>query len=943
VWRRRFRLLFGCLALLALLLPHALRAEDRITAAIDNTRRTPLPGHVRPRIAAGVDQGLADPSMQLPYVTLLLKPSPAQQADLDGLLTRQQDPSSSDYHNWLTPEQYAGRFGLSQPDIDKLVAWLGQNGLTVKSTARARNAIAFGGTAGQIGNAFGVEIHRYQVGGEQHYAIAAEPTIPEAIEGVVLAIRGLDDFRWKPKLRRSVHPRDTQDGVDYLAPDDISTIYDVTPLYNAQINGAGQTLVIVGQTDIILSDITYFRSYFGLPANPPTVMLVPGSQDPGIGVDSGDLAESDLDLELSGSVARNATILFVTSTYVQDSLQFAVDQNLAPVISTSYGDCEPDMGSAMAMALASLASQANSQGQTLFAASGDFGAADCFGDGDGDAIDNGNSVDVPAALPQVTGVGGTEFNEGSGNYWNSNNTANHESARSYIPEIVWNDSIEEQEPAASGGGASIFFTKPVWQTGVGVPNDGFRDVPDVSMSASNEHDVYEVYTDGSFQGYGGTSAGAPQFAGIAVLLGQYLVANGYQSNAKLGNINPTLYKLATVGGVYHDITSGNNTVIFTTPPIIGFSAAPGYDQVTGWGTPDVYNLVTAWHGHTVAPPQSVTMALAASPTRVAFTATTVLTATVTGANGVEPTGSVVFSASGSPLGTATLSGSGSSATASVTLNGVQLAVGPNVVTASYGGDATYYGEASSVTIDETSPSNGFPLIPENGAVNAASYTASVAAGGLLSLYGTQLAPVVGSATIVPWPTMLAGTSVSVNGFPAPVYYVSPGQLNIQVPFEVSSGSSSTLVSLTVDNNGESAIDSFYVMAVAPAIFTTNSQGTGQGAILNNSTYQLVDASHPATPGSTYIQIYCTGLGPVSNQPADGAVSPSSPLAETSVEAQVTIGGVTESAIFTGLAPNLVGLYQVNALVPAGVPAGTANVAISIAGVNSNTVTIAVGP
>ena len=209
----------------------------------------------------------------------------------------------------------------------------------------------------------------------------------------------------------------------------------------------------------------------------------------------------------------------------------------------------------------------------------------------------------------------------------------------------------------------------------------------------------------------------------------------------------------------------------------------------------------------------------------------------------------------------------------------------------------------------------------------------------MSVFGSQLAPVSVSASSVPLPTMLAGTTVTINGIPAPLYYVSPTQLNIQIPYEVSLGPS-----LTVQNNGAGVNYILSVAGTAPAIFTTNAQGTGQGSILNNTTYQLVDASHPATPGSAYIQIYCIGLGPVSNQPPDGSASPSGPLAETTTPTQVTIGNVQADVIFSGLAPGYVGLYQVNALVPAGVAAGSAvPVVISMGGASSNTVTIAVGP
>jgi uncharacterized protein (TIGR03437 family) len=878
-----------------------------------------------------------DPSLSLPYVSLLLKPSAAQKADLDQLLAQQQDPSSPNYHGWLTPEQYADRFGVTQADMDKMVAWLGQHGLTIKSVARARNAIAFGGTASQIESTFGVEMHRYQLAGQPHYANTANPTIPAALQGVVLGIHGLHDFRLKPRLSAAAHPRDNTSQGEALAPGDIATIYNITPLYNAGIDGAGLKLAVAGQTSIEMSDITAFRNYFGLPANNPTVMLIPGSPDPGI--NQGDLQEADLDLELSGAVARNATILFVYATEVFDAWQYAIDQDLAPVISISYGDCELDMGRGDADMYETWATQANAQGQTIFAASGDSGAADCFGEGDGPAIDDALSVDVPAALPQVTGVGGTTFNEGGGRYWSSTNGASQTSALGYIPETAWNDSATEGSPVASGGGASTFFSKPSWQTGTGVPNDGHRDVPDVAMSASPVHDPYVFYNAGSLSEIGGTSAGPPQFAGIAILLNQYLIKNGYQQSAGLGNMNPALYQnLALVPGVFHDITTGNNIVIPCNQPCtgaaIGYNATVGYDRVTGWGSPDVYSLVMGWHNSGVTAKDAAAVTVTANPNRVAFTGTTSLTATVTATNGGAPTGTVTFSLGTETLGTATVNSGG---VATLTFSGVLLAVGANTVTVQYNGDNTHNGAATSVDVVESTPSNGFPSVTS--LANAASFTQSFAPGGILSIFGTQLAPATSGAPGVPLPTMLAGTTVTIDDIPAPFYYVSDTQLNIQIPFEVTPNSSS---SLRVENNGESAFTSFTVNAAAPAIFTMNSQGTGQGAILDNSTYQLVNASHPATPGKSIIQIYCLGLGAVSAPPADGAASPSSPPAQTTTQAQVAIGNQPATVYFSGLAPGFVGLYQVDALVPATAAAGSAvPVVVSIGGVTSNTATIVV--
>jgi subtilase family serine protease len=266
----------------------------------------------------------------------------------------------------------------------------------------------------------------------------------------------------------------------------------------------------------------------------------------------------------------------------------------------SYGQCETLTSSAEAASLRAWAQQASAQGMTWFAASGDSGGADCY---DGTSRSPaGLAVDLPAALPEVTGVGGTQLSEADGNYWNSSNDTNHASAMSYIPEIAWNDSTTGS-PASSGGGASSLFAKPSWQTGSGVPADRARDVPDVALPASAGHDGYLFFTSGKLQVVGGTSAGAPTFAAIALLLNHYLVSIGALQAPGLGNMNPRLYSLAAANSsVFHDVTTGNNIVtacsggrrsICTADPV-GYSAGAGYDQVTGLGSVDAYSLITGW-------------------------------------------------------------------------------------------------------------------------------------------------------------------------------------------------------------------------------------------------------------------------------------------------------------------------------------------------------------
>ncbi len=517
----RFAVLVLLLQVLAVRAPgQQIVPQNRITRPVDNSQRVTLNGHVHPAARPENDQGRVSPSLQLSYATLTLAPSAAQQSALDQLLADLQNPASPNYHHWITPEEYAQRFGAPDSDLNTLSTWLQSQGLKVDSVARGHNSIAFSGTAAQFEAAFQLEIHNYLVNGETHFANAAEPSIPAAFGGAVTGIRGLNDFRMKPASRLRLHPDYTSSrGVHQIVPNDLATIYDVNPLYAAGINGTGQKMVIAGQTEINLSDIEQFRSMYGLPANDPQPLLVPGSRNPGIS--SMDLPEADLDLEWAGSVARNAAITYVYAEDVMTSVEYAIDQDLAPVVSVSYGSCEPETLSTDLSAFRSWAQQGNAEGITWFAASGDNGAADCD-----DQTNPGLAVDAPGSIPEVTDVGGTEFVEGSGQYWSSTNSSTGASALSYIPETTWNDSAADGEPSASGGGASVVFAKPSWQTGPGVPSNNARNVPDVALSASADHDGYYVFTSGALQIYGGTSVPAPSFAGITVLLNQHLGGAG---------------------------------------------------------------------------------------------------------------------------------------------------------------------------------------------------------------------------------------------------------------------------------------------------------------------------------------------------------------------------------------------------------------------------------
>ena len=651
----RMNVVTSIFAVLVLASAAPAQIRNRITQKIGDTEPEVVAG-VHPLARAEFDQGRVEGSMSIHRAAIVFKLAPAQQAALEKLLAEQQDPHSPNYRKWLTPEQYAARFGMSDGDLAKVSAWLKSQGLSVDGYSRARTRVFFSGDAAQVESAFHTELHRYLVNGEISLANAVEISVPQAISGMVLGVRGLENFRPRPRVRVAVRPNFTshQSGNHYLAPGDFATIYNIP----AALDGTGQKIAIAGQTDINFSDIDAFRAAAGLPARTTggnanfQKVLIPNG---GSGFSDGDEVEANLDLEWSNGVAKNATILYVyagansPTLNVFDALQYAVDNDVAPVVSTSYGNCEANL-TGFLQTLQQAAQQANSQGQTITAASGDSGAADCD-PATVNSATHGLAVDAPASLPEVTGIGGSEFNgdaeatltgtapnttASATTFWGgtTSTTDNLSSALSYIPETTWNDTPASVAASlglsATGGGKSKVFSKPSWQTGAGVPNDASRDVPDVSLSGSPNHDGFLVCSQSFFVGVtpavsscttgfrasdgsslavvGGTSAGAPAFAGIVALLNQKTGSNG------LGNVNPTLYSLASTNGVFHDITTGNNIVPCvqsskgcpTAAPFqYGFSAGAGYDQVTGLGSVNVTNLANAWAALTPAPDFSV--------------------------------------------------------------------------------------------------------------------------------------------------------------------------------------------------------------------------------------------------------------------------------------------------------------------------------------------------
>jgi len=1029
---RRLRHAISCAVTLVVLSPLSAQ-PSRIVRRVDASRTVALPGHLHPLADSHSDQGRLNTGDRLGPVTVIFRKTPEQQAELDRLLREQQNPVSPEYHRWLTPEQYAERFGLNADDTSKVAAWLRSQGLSIESVARSRTWIAFSGEVGRIESALGTQIHRYLLTHKAHFAPAVEPRVPEALEPVIAAIDGLDDFESRARRER---PADNLTNGRYgLGPGDWATIYDVGPLYNSGIDGTGQKIVVAGRTNLDVSDIQTFRSHFGLSKNDPEMILF--GPDPG--TVSGDVGEATLDVAWSGAIARNATILYVYSTSVFTSVQYAVDQNLAPVISYSYGYCERFQAGNAPLVRRAIAQQANAQGITWIASSGDSGGAACEVHEVNPLATKGKSASFPATLPEVTAVGGTEFNEGSGKYWAPGNTSTFSSALSYIPEVAWNDTASENVIEASGGGPSILYSKPAWQSAPGVPSDGARDTPDIALAASWVHDGYLIYRSGGLCLSGGTSAAAPAFAGVLALLNHYLVSKGIQDQPGLGNVNPALYRLAqTNPEAFHDIAAGDTNVpcprnsTDCTRGYLGYTAGTGYDLATGLGSIDVFNFVTSWNTSGAATTTTAT----ADPADLLITGSLQLTATVAAASGsTVPTGSVTFSRGTTLLGTAILAKSEdfNSARSVLKLSGGVLDIGTNVITASYSGDATWNGSAGTISVSVRVPTDAAAVVPTiipnpvyqqppdadgytffynmkltevagvgatltgmtidgfrypvstffsspnilprgsiiaglrsrfifaptviaygfsgidangnqwsqetpvqfygpayfsviTGLSNAASGQSVYAPGMALSVYGSGLASLTETATSLPLPATLANVSLTVNGVPAPLYFVSSGQINVQIPYETQTGAAV----LDINSQGNKYSFSFLVQSAAPGIFTD----------LKKNTVPFASAARGQT-----VTLFITGEGTVSPALASGATPPpDTPVASLPAPTQsvsITIANVPATIQFIGIPPGLAGVTQVNFTVPNTAPLGAQSVVVTVGAASSLPATLIV--
>ena len=673
-------------------------ATPRIAGAIDETKWVTLTGNAHRVGLDKYDQGALPESFHLDHLYLQLRRSPEQDQALEYVLRDLQTPSSANYHQWLSAQELGKSYGPAQADIDAVVYWLNLHGLQVNQVFKSGMIIDVSATVGQIHEAFRTEIHKYQINGRQHIANASDPQIPAALAPVVAGFNSLNDFLPKSLLRKprpnfSFPCTGCPDGFAgqeqyYEAPADFAIIYNVAPLYKDKnpITGKGQTVVVLEDTDMLAADVVSFRSAFGLSSYSGTFKQIHpglGCSDPGL---NGDEDEAALDAEWAGAVAPDAAVDLASCADTQTNFGgYIAAQNLLntshppPIMSSSYGACEAQEGPAYNAYLAELWREAALEGVSVFVAAGDGGPDGCDDFDTALYAVSGIGVDGDASTPYDVATGGTDFldtlTNQNGKYWNTINKSARESAKSYIPEMPWNQScagsvLFEYFGFTSGlefcnsvegsnfldivggsGGPSFIYGKPSWQKNVyGMPDDGKRDLPDVSLFASvflNHAIVYCMSdenqggapcnfsnaVDAFYNSAGGTSFTAPQFASIQALINQK--AGGTQ-----GNPAPTYYELAraqygtsaapnkdgltlcnsTIGDaisptcIFSDVTAGNNNIpcygtqncygstgatygILSTSDRklqLAYPAQTGWDFGTGLGTVNVTNLVKSW-------------------------------------------------------------------------------------------------------------------------------------------------------------------------------------------------------------------------------------------------------------------------------------------------------------------------------------------------------------
>jgi subtilase family serine protease len=692
------------------------QAVPLILSPVDESERVTLHGNTRPDAVPANDRGAVEDSFPMKGIELLLKRSPEHEQAAAALADELERRGSRQFHKWLTADEYAERFGVHPHDVAAIAEWLRGHGFSIDNIGPNRMTILFSGTAGQVKQAFGTEIHALEVKGERHITNMSDPSVPAALAPAIQGIVSLNDFRPKPAVVPKPQYTFTIGtyGTFYaVVPADLATIYDFNPLFGAGITGQGQTIVLIEDTDLYNpNDWQTFRNAFGLDAYKgasfETVHPGFGCPDPGVNP-NGDDSEAALDVEWASAAAPSAKIKLASCANTTTvfggliAIQNLVNQPRVPsIISMSYGLCEVENGAASNAAFKDAYQQGVLEGVSMFVSAGDEGAASC--DPDSSVAVSGVAVNALASTVYNVAVGGTDFGdlyeslEGGApqsTYWNSTNGPTFGSAKSYIPEIPWNDScasflIYTAEGFSTGYGANGFcasagaapylttaagsggpsncatgesllgnipstytgptptdgtcrgWKKPAWQSVLGNPNDGVRDLPDISLFAADgvwSHFYILCNTDPETGGpctgapgnwseqnfAGGTSFSSPIMAGIQALVNQVWGPQGNPApiyyalaNLEYGKAGDPGCQTFAAGGpapncVFHDVTIGDNDIDCTGPyncfdPDAGegvpgalslsdfsyeptYKAGAGWDFATGLGTVNATNLV----------------------------------------------------------------------------------------------------------------------------------------------------------------------------------------------------------------------------------------------------------------------------------------------------------------------------------------------------------------
>ena len=591
---RSFSSLIVLLALLALVgesfaeVRTTIAPQVRITKPLSNAKRTTLFGHTPKALNRASKLGRVDPGTPAQHLILALKSSQQQEREARRVIDEQQDKRTVNFHQWMTPEEFGAHFGVHDSDVENVKAWLSSQGFSVESVAKSKRAIQFSGTIGQLENAFQTEMHYFLMpNGETHVSNDRNITVPEALSPVIAGIPTLNNLfrrthqtpvahysRMKlgPKFSNGANCGNPANNDCFVGPGDFATIYNTAPLLAAGINGSGVTIAIVGRSDILMSDVQTYRQLFNLPVNDP--IFIHAGQDNGI--EPGDDGESDLDVEISGGIAPNATIKFVigTPTFLVDgitnSIQYIIENNVADIMSTSYGDCEANEGAGGNAFNSQMFEQAAAQGISIFVADGDNGPAECDDSNDNNEV-LGYAASAEGATPYGVSVGGTQFNEGAGTYWsNNNNPLNLSSALSYIPEYPWNEAKganpTSTPPAdlaglwSGSGGISAYYLTPSWQRGPGVPT---VDPPLVLGNGAPGSWITGVTITNPGTGYTSTPSVTFSGGGCAAEPQAVVTIAG-------GSVNSFAINYGTQGGTLR----GGQGFGCTSAPTIAFTAAP---------------------------------------------------------------------------------------------------------------------------------------------------------------------------------------------------------------------------------------------------------------------------------------------------------------------------------------------------------------------------------